>query len=93
MNELMKPVDEIIQNDLAPSTVEESITENERELYFLPTRSGGLDIFIFSEKAKNDFDNSVYITEPLVALIFTQEETLSHQELVRKRMFLLSKQS
>ena len=68
MSELMKPVEEIIQNDLLPSTIGESIIVNERQLYLLPARSGGLGISVFSEKAENDFDNSLYITAPLAAL-------------------------
>ena len=93
MSELMKPVDEIIQNDLLPTIIGESITENERQLYLLPARSGGLGIpvfflffFFFSEKAENDFDNSVYITTPLVALIVTQEETSPINEIVSERI-------
>ena len=48
----MKPVDEIIQNDLLPSIIEESITENERQLYSLPARSGGLGIPVFLRKSR-----------------------------------------
>ena len=45
----MKPVDEIIQNDLLPSIIGESINENERQLCSLPTRSGGLGSPVFSK--------------------------------------------
>ena len=86
MSELMKPVEEIIQNDLLPSIIGESIIVNERQLYSLPARSGGLGISVFSEKAENDFDNSLYITAPLVALIVTQEETLPNNEIVNERI-------
>ena len=86
MSELMKPVEEIIQNDLLPSIIGESITVNERQLYSLPARSGGLGISVSSEKVENDFDNSVYITAPLVALIVTQEETLPNNEIVNERI-------
>ena len=68
MSELMKPVNKIIQNDLLPSIIGESVTE----LYSLPARSGSLDISVFSKKAENDFDNSVYITVCLVAVTVTQ---------------------
>ena len=68
----MKPVDEIIQNDLLPSIIGESIKEIERRLYSLPTTSGGLGFPVFSKKAENDFHNSVYITVPLVAVTVTQ---------------------
>ena len=86
MSELMKPVDEIIQIDLLPLIIGKSITENERQLYSLPARSGGLGISVFSEKVKNDFGNSVYITAPLVALIVTQEETLPNNAIVSKQI-------
>ena len=50
MSELKKPVDEIIQNDLLPLIIGESTTENERQLFSLPARSGGLGISVFSKK-------------------------------------------
>ena len=59
MSEFMKPFDKVIQNDLIPSIIRKSITENERQFYSLPARSVGLGIPVFSEKAKNDLDNSV----------------------------------
>ena len=71
MNELMKPVDEIIKNELLPSITGESITDKEKELYSLPTRLGGLRIPSSTEKAENDFENSLHITAPLVTFIVT----------------------
>ena len=85
MRELLKPVDKIIQNDLVPSIIGESITENDLlQIYSLSARSGGLGISVFSEKAKNDFDSSVYITAPLAALIVMQEKVFSNNEVVRE---------
>ena len=72
----MKPVDEIIKNELLPWIIGESIGNKEKELYPLPTRLGGLGISSFAEKAENDFENSLHLTAPLVALIVTQEESL-----------------
>ena len=69
MNELMKRFEESIKNELLPSIIGESITDKEKELYCLPTRLGGLGIPSFVEKAENDFENSLHITAPLVALI------------------------
>ena len=71
MNELMKPVDEIIKNELLPSIIGESITDKEKEVYSLPTRLGGLRIPSSTEEAENDFENSLHITAPLVTLIVT----------------------
>ena len=84
----MKPVDKIIQNDLLHLIIGEYVTENERQLHWLPARSGGLGIPVFSEKTEVDFDNSVYITVPLVALIFTQEEIIitPNNEIISKQI-------
>ena len=65
----MKRFEESIKNELLPSITGESITDKEKELYSLPTRLGGLGIPSFEEKAENDFENSLHITAPLVALI------------------------
>ena len=79
----MKPVDEIIQNDLLLLVIGESIAENEIQLYSFSARSRGLGIPIFSrKKAVNDFDNFVYVTVPLVALIVTQDEKLPKNKIV-----------
>ena len=48
----MKPSDKVIQNDLIPSIIRESITENERQFYSLPVRSRGIGIPVFSKKPK-----------------------------------------
>ena len=71
MNELMKPVDEIIKNELLPSIIGESITDKEKELHSLSTRIGDLRIPSSTEKAENDFQNSLHITASLVTLIVT----------------------
>ena len=76
MNNLMKPVDEIVQNFLLPAIIGETISEKERELYSLPVRSGGLGIPVFSEKTCNELENSLTITTPLVAIIITQGTSL-----------------
>ena len=72
MNESMKPVDDIIHNELLPAIIGERISEEERKLYSLPVRSGELGIPIFTEKICNDLENSSTITAPLVAIIITQ---------------------
>ena len=71
MNKRMRRVDKSIKNELLPSIIGESITDKEKELYSLPTRLGDLRISSSTEKAKNDFENSLHITAPLVTLIVT----------------------
>ena len=67
-------------NDLLPSIIRESITDNKRQLYSLPARSRGVGIPVFSEKAENDFDNSVYITAT------KQDETLPNNKIVSEQI-------
>ena len=69
MNNLMKPVDQIVQNFLLPAIIGETIPERERELYSLPVRLGCLVIPVFNEKTCNELKNSLIATEHLVALI------------------------
>lgn len=86
MRELMKSVDDIIQNDPLLSIIRESITENKIQFFSLLERSGGLGVPIFSEKAKNDFSNTAYIPAPLVTLIVMQEERLPNNESLSERI-------
>ena len=91
MSAFMKPVDKVIQNDLIPQIIRESITENERQFYSLTARLIGLGIRVFSEKAENDFDNSAYIRAPLVALIVAQEETFPNKEILSQRILAIKR--
>ena len=84
MNDLMKPVDEIVQNFLIPAIIVEAISEKEKELYSLLVRSGGLDIPLFSEKTCNEIENSLTITAPLVALIIAQGTSLTNAAEVKE---------
>ena len=88
MNELLKPVDESIKNELLPSIIGESITNKEKELYSLPTRLGGLGIPFFAEKAEIDFENSLHITALLVSLMVIQEELLPNDCNVKQQIKL-----
>ena len=47
---------------------------------------GGLGIPSFAGKAENDFENSLHISAPLVALIVTQEESLPDDCNVKQRI-------
>ena len=80
MNDLMKTVDEIVQNFLLPAIISETISEKERELYSLPVRSGGLGILLFSEKLCNELENSLALTVPLVAIIITHDTSLPNAD-------------
>ena len=50
MNDLIKPVNEIVQRFLLPPITGEVISEKERKLYSLLVQSGGLGILLFIKK-------------------------------------------
>ena len=61
MYELMKSVDEVIEHELLPSIIGESIAGKEKELYSLLMKLGGLGIPLLGEKTENDFENSLVV--------------------------------
>ena len=61
MYELMKSVDEVIENELLPSIIGESIAGKEKELYSLLMKLGGLGVPLLREKTENDFENSLVV--------------------------------
>ena len=72
--EVLKPVDEIIHNKLLPAIAERSaISEDDRQLFTLPAKMGGLGIPIFSEISTIEYNNSRRITETLAGKIMAQE--------------------
>ena len=50
MNDLIKPVNEIVQRFLLPPITGEVISEKERKLYSLLVQSGGLGILLCIKK-------------------------------------------
>ena len=58
MNDLMKQVDDIVQNFLLLVITGETISEKERELYSLSVQSKALGIPLFNEKTWNELENS-----------------------------------
>ena len=63
MNDLMQPVDKIVQNLLLPAISGEKFFAKERELYLFLVRSEGLGI-LFSEKICDELENLLTITAP-----------------------------
>ena len=52
IDEHLKPLDEIISNNFLPTLLDSIVTYNERSLFQLPVRLGGLGIPILSEIAR-----------------------------------------
>ena len=76
MHAHMLKMNEKMKNVLLPSLLGEEVTKNEKILYSLPVRMGGLGISNFSEKCKHDNDASKKVSKPLTNLIIQQSEKL-----------------
>ena len=84
MEKFMEPLDETIHNIFLPSLFDSIITEDERLLFSLPIRLGGLGIPKFTEEAEFKYKASTTITSPLVAIMVLQGETLPNDsEIIR----------
>ena len=77
MNDLIKPVDEIVQN----FSLQQLFSKQERELLSLPVQSESLGIPLFSEKKTcNELEDTLTITASQVALIITQSTSLPNTD-------------
>ena len=76
ISELMEPLDNIIMNDFIPALFGENISPNERELFSLPIKDGGLGLRIWKNTADSSYDTSKSITKPLQQHIIQQNMDL-----------------
>ena len=72
MNIYIEKLDEVIKNRFLPSLLETFVTEQERKLFSMPTRFGGLGIPIMKESAEQQYSASKKITAPLVTIMLMQ---------------------
>ena len=83
VDEHLKPLDDIISNKFVPTLLDSIVTDNERSLFQLPVRLGGLGIPILSEIAREHFESSKKITAPLVTIMILQGDTLPDDSYVK----------
>ena len=84
MEDLLQPLDDIINNKLIPAlTGNEVVSPEDRDLYSLPLRLGGLGLPILSEKASEDFHHSTTLTAPLAAIMVLQGNSLPDPDEVK----------
>ena len=84
MDAYLMRIDDVISNTLLPSIFDAIITEEDRRLFSLPTRLGGLSIPILSEIASNHFEASKIVTAPLVTVMVNQTDQLPNAADVKK---------
>ena len=92
MHEYMKPLDDLINKKFIPSLLESIITEEDRKLYSLPIRFGGLGIPIISEISQEGYNASKKITAPLVSLMIMQENSLPDEKSITELKVEVKKQ-
>ena len=83
IDEHLKPLDDIISNNFLSTLLDSIVTDNERSLFQLPVRLGGLGIPTVSEIAWEHFESSKKITAPLVTIVILQGDTLTDDSYVK----------
>ena len=83
IDEHLKPLDHVISNTFLPTLVDSIVTNNERSLFQLPVRLGGLGKPILLEVASEHFESSKKITAPLVTIMILQGDTLPDDSYVK----------
>ena len=84
MQEYLKPLDNIISNKFIPTLLQSIVNDEERKLYSLPVKNGGLGIPILSEIAESHYENSKTISAPLAAIIVMQGTQLPNDKVVNE---------
>ena len=69
---LLEPLEACIRNEFLPALVKHQFNDQDRLLFSLPAKFGGLGIFNPTEICKTEFQNSCLATQPLVNLITEQ---------------------
>ena len=69
IDEHLKPLDDIISNNFLPTLLDSIVTDNERSLFQLLVRLGGLGIPILSEIAREHFESPKKITVVTIMIL------------------------
>ena len=80
MEDYLKPLDTTISNILLPAIFGTTISTQQRELYALPIKNGGLGFANLTEKASREYEASRVVNAPLVAIMMLQGNTLPNNE-------------
>ena len=86
MENYLKPIDDAVSNFLLPNLLGSVVNDEDRKLFSLPVKHGGLGISNFVEKSSLDYEYSKIMTAPLVAIMATQSNDLPNADLVKKKV-------
>ena len=84
IGEILKPLDDVIENEFIPTLFGTTITEQDRELFALPIKDGGLGLRAITPNSKLAHDTSMTLTKPLIDSILHQSTSLPEPEEVKK---------
>ena len=80
MEQYLQPLDEVISNLFLPALFGSTVTEQEKQLFALPIKNGGLAIENLAAKAANEYGISRKVNAPLIAIICMQSDDLPNVE-------------
>ena len=84
IDDLFQPLEDEIQSTFLPILTDNyQFSENDRCIYSLPVKFGGLGIFNPVKICKQEYGRSLKVTKPLVDLIKEQQVTVSKEKLKR----------
>ena len=84
MSTYIQPLDEVITEKFLPNLLGSVVTDEDRNLYSLPVKFGGLGIPILAESCAMQFEHSKSITTPLKTVIVDQSTALPNQAIVKE---------
>ena len=93
MEEYIKPLDHLITNKFIPTLLQPIITDQDRKLYSLPVKHGGLGIPILSEISEIHYRHSKSISAPYAAVIIMQGSQIPDSKIINEIKYSKKKES
>ena len=93
MQEYIKPLDDLIINEFIPTLLQAIITDQDRVLYSLPVKHGGLGIPILSEISEIHYEHSKSISAPLASVIIIQGSQIPENKIINEIKYSKKKES
>ncbi len=91
IKEHLQPLDDILSYEFSPTIFGSEISAEQRELFSLPIRLGGLGIKNLTDIAQFEYDVSKQVTAPLATVIVLQANDLPDPEATEKKIHDLKK--
>ena len=93
MEEYIKPLDHLITNKFIPTLLQAIITDQDRKLYSLPVKHGGLGIPILSEISEIHYRHLKSISAPYASVIIMQGSQIPDSKIINEIKYSKKKES